>query len=195
MRGWMYLVAISLSACSTPVTLYHTLDSDNGIMQVPQTVAQHIHSLGVGPVRLPSLLDRQGLVIRQDAHTLTVSDTHLWGGQLEDELLNALSHQLQLRLPRTRVQTIPWELNQTPQYQITVHVKQFDGTPGGKAWLRGTWQLQTGRDGKIIATYPMELTRQTTTPGVTGLVNVQSELLADLAAQITQAVSQNSTRK
>ncbi|OQX12129.1 MAG: hypothetical protein BWK73_15720 [Thiothrix lacustris] len=180
--GWLLVL---LSACSSTPTQYHTLSTALGSPVVPVVTAS-INSVGVGPVTLPTLLDREGMVIRKDATTLEVSDTHLWGGQLEDEFLRTLTQQLQSRLPATRVQSVPWELSQTPQYQVVVKLDQFDGTPGGQAWLRGVWQLQAGADGKIISTAPVMLSRQTPEVGVTGLVKAQSNLLADLADQIAR---------
>ncbi len=184
MRRWLGgLIMVALSACANTPTQYHTLSMDTGSAALP-VVTSAINSVGVGPITLPTLLDREGMVIRKDATTLEVSDTHLWGGQLEDEFLRTLAQQLQTRLPVTRVQTVPWELSQTPQYQVVIKLDQFDGTPGGKAWLRGMWQLQAGSDGRIIGTAPLALSRQTPEAGVTGLVKAQSGLLVDLADQI-----------
>ncbi|MDQ5769635.1 PqiC family protein [Thiothrix subterranea] len=188
MKRWFVCgILVMLSACSNTPTQYHTLSTDMGSAAVPVVTAS-LKSVGVGPITLPTLLDREGMVIRKDATTLEVSDTHLWGGQLEDEFQRTLAQHLQSRLPATRVQTVPWELSQTPQYQVVVKLDQFDGTPGGKAWLRGVWQLQAGNDGKIFATEPLMLTRQTPEAGVTGLVKAQSGLLADLANQITRGL-------
>jgi len=184
MRRWLGgLIMVTLSACANTPTQYHTLSMDTGSAALP-VVTSAINSVGVGPITLPTLLDREGMVIRKDATTLEVSDTHLWGGQLEDEFLRTLTQQLQSRLPSTRVQSVPWELSQTPQYQVVIKLDQFDGTPGGKAWLRGMWQLQAGSDGRIIGTAPLALSRQTPEAGVTGLVKAQSGLLVDLADQI-----------
>ena len=189
MKQWLSLwMVVILSACSSTPTQYHTLSTPSGNAQAV-VMTKPIKSVGVGPITLPTLLDREGMVIRKDATTLEISDTHLWGGQLEDEFLRTLAQQLQSRLPATRVQTVPWELSQTPQYQVVVKLDQFDGTPGGQAWLRGVWQLQAGSDGKILDGEPVTLTRQTPETGVTGLVKAQSGLLADLANQIAQGLA------
>lgn len=188
MKQWLSLwmmVMLMLSACSNTPTQYHTLSTPNAKVHAI-TMTPSIKSVGVGPITLPTLLDRESMVIRKDATTLEISDKHLWGGQLEDEFQRALAQHLQNRLPTVRVQTVPWELSQTPQYQVVVKLNQFDGTPKQQAWLRGSWQLQAGSDGKIIAIYPINLSRQTTEAGVTGVVKAQSALLADLADQITQ---------
>jgi len=184
----VFLCLALLSGCSSTPTQYHTLSTDVGSVAAVLMI-KPINSVGVGPITLPTLLDREGMVIRKDATTLEISDTHLWGGQLEDEFQRTLAQHLQMRLPSTRVQTVPWELSQTPQYQVVVKLDQFDGTPGGKAWLRGVWQLQAGSDGKILAGEPVTLTRQTPETGVTGLVKAQSGLLADLANQIAQGLA------
>ena len=189
MKQWLSLwMVVILSACSSMPTQYHALSTPSGNVQAV-VMTKPIKSVGVGPITLPTLLDREGMVIRKDAITLEISDTHLWGGQLEDEFLRTLAQQLQSRLPATRVQTVPWDLNQTPQYQVVVKLDQFDGTPGGRAWLRGVWQLQAGDDGKILSSEPVALTRQTSEKGVAGLVRAQSGLLGDLAEQVLRGLA------
>lgn len=183
------LLAVWLAACSSTPTTYHSLAVNTAAVQASLAVSQRIASLGVGDVKLPTLLDREGMVLRQNATNLSVSDTHLWGGQLEDEFLAALTQQLQARLPQTRVQTIPWELSQTPQYQIALKIDQFDGVPNGNAVLRGTWQLQQAKDGKWLATYPIALQRAVTGKTVDAIVQAQSQLVADLAEQVVAALA------
>lgn len=183
------LFSVFLTACSSDPTLYHTLAAGSVSAPAAADVSQRIKSLGVGPVTLPTLLDREGMVIRKDATTVEVSDTHLWGGQLEDEFLSALSQQLQQRLPATRIQTIPWEVSQTPQYQVVVKLDQFDGIPDDKAVIRGLWQLQAGDDGKILSTEPVVLERKAAEVGVDGIVKAQSNLVADLANQIVRGLA------
>lgn len=188
-RLFSLVMVLSLAACSSSPTLYHTLASNTAGAEIAPEVSQRIHSLGVGPIDLPTLLDREGMVIRKDATTVEVSDTHLWGGQLEDEFLRALVQQLSLRLPATRVQAIPWDISQTPQYQVVVKLNQFDGAVGGKAVLRGLWQLQAATDGRIVFSEPIALERKVAGSDVSGIVDVQSSLINDLASQIVRGLA------
>lgn len=180
--------SLLLSACSSEPTVYHTLSA---APPVRPNVSSHIRSLGVGPIKLPDLLDREGMVIRRNATSAEVSDTHLWGGQLEDEFLAALTQHLQAGLPNTQVLEIPWEVSQTPKYQVVVRLDQFDGTPGQQATLRGLWQLQMGSDGRILYSRPVNLQRKPNSQGVNGLVEAQSLLVADLANQILRGLPGN----
>ncbi|MDD5392770.1 MAG: PqiC family protein [Thiothrix sp.] len=188
-RLFSLAMALSLAACSSSPTLYHTLASNTAGAEIATDVSQRIHSLGVGPIDLPTLLDREGMVLRKDATTVEVSDTHLWGGQLEDEFLRALVQQLSLRLPATRVQTIPWDISQTPQYQVVVKLNQFDGAVGGKAVLRGLWQLQAATDGRIVSSEPIALERKVGSSGIGSIVDAQSSLVNDLASQIVRGLA------
>ena len=180
---------LSLVACSNSNTSthYYSLQMPNvNTVATPHTVAYH--SLGVGPIKLPSLLDREGVVMRTNAHSLHISDKYLWGGQLEDEFLRALSRQLQARLPNTLIQMLPWEVQQSPQAQIAVQVDQFDGQLGQQAVLSGHWELQQPRDGKILGTQNFNLVITLADKKVDTLINAQAQLVSQLAAQIAASL-------
>jgi hypothetical protein len=180
---------LSLVACSSSNTSthYYSLQTPNvNSIVTPHTVVYH--SLGVGPIKLPSLLDREGVVMRTNAHSLHISDKYLWGGQLEDEFLRALSRQLQVRLPNTLIQMLPWEIQQSPQAQIVVQVDQFDGQLGQQAVLSGHWELQQPRDGKIKGTQNFNLVLPLKDKQVDTLINAQAQLVAQLATQIAASL-------
>lgn len=182
--GWLIVGVISLVACSTTPTLYHTLNNSTPNPATATHLSKHIASLGIGPLTLPTVLDRESIVVRKTPTRVEVSDSHLWGGQLEDEFLNALTQQLRARLPLTRVQTIPWELTQTPLYQISLKVQEFAGSPQGIANLNGTGQLQLAANGKILMTEPFQLQRKVMGKTIDDVVQAQSLLISDLADQL-----------
>lgn len=181
---------LCITACSTTPTVYHTLTVNNANAPKAEALSHHIPSLGIGPVNLPTLLDREGLVIRKTPTSVAVSDTHLWGGQLEDELLDALTQQLRSRLPFTQVQTIPWELTQAPRYQLVLSVETFDGAPQGVARLQGTWQWQLAATGKMLSTEVVQLQRPVTGNTIDDVVVAQSLLVGDLVKQIITSLQQ-----
>lgn len=173
-----------LTACSgSAKTTYHTLAPSTIPVQSVQ-LSRPVPSLGVGPVKVPSLLDRQGVVLRKDEYSVEVSELHEWGGELEDEFTSTLAQHLQMRLPDSQVRTVPWELEQTPLYQVTVTVAQFDGMPAGKARLRGRWQLQLAKTGKGVGAALFNLERQVKDDSVEAIVRAQSHLLSELADHI-----------
>lgn len=185
-------LSLSLVACSgSAPTRFHTLGTvDESV--IPQLeLAKRLSSLGVGPLKLPSLLDRQGLVLRRSDVSLDVSEQHQWGGLLKDEFLSALTQRLKARLPGARVLTVPWELEQTPRYQISVNISRFDGAPEGQAVLAGTWRLEQGEDGKILQTQDFRLSEAVSSETMSSMVQAQSRLLSQLADAMVKQLAQS----
>lgn len=180
------LTACSLASGSNAKVTYHTLSTSMTLGSVAEATSARVKSIGVGPLKLPSLLDRKGYVVREDENTIQVRELHEWGGELQDEFLTTLTQQLQNRLPRTRVQRIPWEITQTPQYQVSLVVTQFDGQAEKEALLLGTWQLQYANDGRIIATHPFQLRAAVKGKTINDIVKVQTNLVERLAQSIVE---------
>lgn len=191
MRNYLILLILTalLAACSVvggsnAKVTYHTLSTSMTLGSIASDKSARIPSVGIGPLKLPSLLDRKGYVVREDANTVQVRELHEWGGELQDEFLTTLTQQVQNRLPRTRVQRIPWEITQTPRYQVSLVVTQFDGQAAKEAVLIGTWQLQYANDGRIISTHPFELKAAVKGQTMSDIVKVQTTLVERLAQAI-----------
>lgn len=175
-----------LSACSSVAPQYFTL----GTPELSSLANPHkpIASIGVARIRLPSLLDRQGMVLRKDNFSVEVSEQYQWAGVLREEFNESLVSGLQAALPSTRVQVAPWQLEQTPQYYLTVSVLEFDGAPQAQAKLRGSWQLLQGQSGQLIKSGTMNFTKPVTGKAVKDVVQVQNELIGDLIRQVLAAL-------
>ena len=174
------LMALGLAACAggSPKTSYYTLSVAESAK--PAANMAHIKSVGLSRVQIPDLLKRSQMVLRKDSYQVDVSETYQWGGDLRDELTNALVRQLQVRLPATRIQTAPWELEQTPQYEFSLQVSQFDGAPKDKAYLKGRWQLLRGQSDQLVEAGTVDLVRKVEGDTVNAVVQAQSALLGQL---------------
>lgn len=174
------LMALGLAACAggSPKTSYYTLSVAESAKPAANTA--HIKSVGLSRVQIPDLLKRSQMVLRKDSYQVDVSETYQWGGDLRDELTNALVRQLQVRLPATRIQTAPWELEQTPQYEFSLQVSQFDGAPKDKAYLKGRWQLLRGQSDQLVEAGTVDLVRKVEGDTVNAVVQAQSALLGQL---------------
>ena len=89
-----------LNACSSVAPQYFTL----GTPELSSLASQPkpITSLGVARIRLPSLLDRQGMVLRKDNFSVEVSEQYQWAGVLREEFNESLVSGLQSALPSSR---------------------------------------------------------------------------------------------
>ncbi|HMT93471.1 membrane integrity-associated transporter subunit PqiC [uncultured Thiothrix sp.] len=181
-RALILLSCLVLSACSSVKPQYYTL----GTPSLSSVENQHkpVNSIGVARIRLPSLLDRQGMVVRKDNFRVEVSEQAQWAGVLRDEVNESLVSGLQAALPNTRVQVAPWELEQTPQYYLMVNILEFDGAPQAEAKLRGSWQLLQGSSNRLLKAGSMSFKRSVVGKELQDVVQVQNELIGDLIRQV-----------
>ncbi|SKA80754.1 Uncharacterized lipoprotein YmbA [Thiothrix eikelboomii] len=175
-----------LTACSSVKPQYYTLGTPelSSIASRPSS----IKSLGVARIRLPSLLDRKGMVLRQDKFSVEVSEQYQWAGVLREEFNESLVSGLQAGLPQTRLQVAPWTLEQTPDYYLVVTVLAFEGAPQAQAGLRGSWQLLQGSSNRLIKAGTMNFTRPVQGKDVKDVVQAQNELMGDLVRQVIAAL-------
>lgn len=177
---------IALSACSSVKPQYFTLGTPE--ITALESKQPAIESIGIARIRLPSLLDRQGMVLRKDNFSVEVSEQYQWAGVLRDEFNESLVSGLQAALPNTRVQVAPWALEQTPQYYLAVTVLEFDGAPQGQAKLRGSWQVLNGRSNSLVKAGTMSFKRSVTGSEIKDVVAVQNQLIGDLIQQVLAAL-------
>lgn len=177
---------LSMTACSSVKPQYYTL----GTPELSSSASRQssINSLGLARIRLPSLLDRKGMVLRQDKFSVEVSEQYQWAGALREEFSESLVSGLQAALPHTRLQVAPWSLEQTPNYYLVVTVLEFDGAPQAQAGLRGSWQLLQGSSNRLLKADTMDFKRAVKGKEVRDVVQIQNELMGDLVRQIIAAL-------
>ena len=108
--------------------------------------------IGVGPVILPSYLDRSHIVIRTGTDRVELSMFHRWAEPLADGIARTLAEEIGARVPTDRIITFPWPgvVARVIQYQVAVAVLRFDGRQGGEVTLDARWRI-LGRDGDELA--------------------------------------------
>lgn len=182
------LCAATLVACTSPKMTFHTLGVDTRRALTASKEYSRFKSVGVGPITLPALLEQPDLVVRKDNYTVELSETHAWGGKLDEELLSALTRYLRHRLANAQVISVPWETAQKPQIQLAISLDRFDGAPKGEAVLRGTWVLQDPTDGRAISVHQVLLKEKVKDDNIRALVEAQSKLVVRLGEQVLKAL-------
>ncbi len=150
------LVIIGLSALliscfgTSPQPRFYTLtpQNDTGISAMEGTGV----IVRVGPVSLPSYLDRRQIVSRNGRNEIMVAEFDRWGGSLDDEISRLLVLNLSNRLASQGISVVPWRsvsLVEAPTvYRIPVSLDRFDGTPGEKVVLNASWGVILKKDRK-----------------------------------------------
>jgi len=133
--------AALLAACGgSAKTHYYTLQPLAAAARPP--AARNIEHIAITAFKLPELVDRPQLVLRQGETQVQIDDNHLWGQSLRNEILDNLASQLAQETGALRV-TLPNQSGKDQaQYKIDLEITRFDSIPGTAAVIEAHWTIQ-----------------------------------------------------
>jgi uncharacterized lipoprotein YmbA len=139
--------ALGLAAgCSTPPpSRFYTLAATATATAAPPPSTLVI---AVGPVTVPSIVDRPEFVVSTGPNEVRLDDFNRWAAPVQDGLSRAISENLVAILGTPRVVRFPHTLAEEPDYRVAVEVRTFDSTPGTSATLDAVWTVRRMKDGK-----------------------------------------------
>lgn len=144
--------------------------------------------LGVGPVSIPTYMERPQMVTRVNHNEVSLSEFNRWAEPVTASLPTVLEDNLTVLL--SGVEVTDFNLHQHLQltHQLVVDIDEFIGTPGDSALLRAKWMLVD-----LVNTNnpPVSAARVYRTkveaPGYDGLAASMSALLRELSEDIVKS--------
>ena len=186
LAGAMLAMSIGmLGACSTPVQeRYFVLSPDdvsgpsgNGTTAV----------MGIGPITIPSHLDRSQIVTRSSDNRLVINQFDRWAEPLDENIQRVLIENLDRRLHPQRIETFPWNSRDGVVWQIVVDIGGFERQPDGSVQISARWKIVNFDSGETVVSERFSdsmMPRDTTTEGT---VAAMSDLLARLSDSIARS--------
>ena len=186
LAGAMLAMSIGmLGACSTPVQeRYFVLSPDdvsgpsgNGMTAV----------MGIGPITIPSHLDRSQIVTRSSDNRLVINQFDRWAEPLDENIQRVLIENLDRRLHPQRIETFPWNSRDGVVWQIVVDIGGFERQPDGSVQISARWKIVNFDSGETVVSERFSdsmMPRDTTTEGT---VAAMSDLLARLSDSIARS--------
>jgi uncharacterized lipoprotein YmbA len=135
--------AALVAGCSSPPAHFYTLSAN----ATPTTSTSTLF-IAVGPVTVPSVVDRPEIVVSAGPNELRVDEFNRWAGPLQDNLSRAIAENLVAILGTPRVILFPQALATDPEYRVAVEVRSFESAPGNAASIDAVWTIRRARDGK-----------------------------------------------
>jgi uncharacterized lipoprotein YmbA len=143
--------------------------------------------LGLGPITMPSYLDRPELVTRTGSNQLQVSPTDRWGEPLELGFARALRFQLGKQLGADSIVLFPWDRAKTPPLTVAIDVSRFERRADGTVELRARWTLRESASGRILSAHDEEIHEPAGDGSANQAVYSLSRSLAILGVRIARA--------
>lgn len=133
--------AAFLTGCgSSAKTYYYTLQPLGQTTSAAKPTTPVV-SIAITSLKLPELVDRPQLVLRQGETQVLIDDNHLWGQALKSEILDSLAHHLAQERGALQV-ILPGQSGAAEaQYKITVDILRFDSILGAEAILEARWRI------------------------------------------------------
>ncbi len=135
--------ALAAGCGSSPPARFYTLSAN----ATPATSNSTLF-IAVGPVTVPSVVDRPEFVVSTGPNELRVDEFNRWAGPLQDNLSRAIAENLVAILGTPRVILFPQALATDPEYRVAVEVRSFESTLGNAASIDAVWTIRRARDGK-----------------------------------------------
>jgi uncharacterized lipoprotein YmbA len=151
------------------------------------TAGTNALALGIGPIKFPGYLDRQGIVTRVSQNRFAVAENDRWAEPLEENFSRVLSQNLSILLQTDRIVAYPWERSQQLTYQVQVEVLRFEPNAEQVVELWARWSI-TDNTKKIVTVKESYLTRPAKDKSTEASVASMSEVVSDLSKEIADAV-------
>jgi uncharacterized lipoprotein YmbA len=146
-------------------------------------------AIGLGPVTFPEYLNRPQVVVRSSRNQLQIAEFARWAEPLGENFSRVLVENLSALLSTDRIVPYPRKKSMPMNYQVTVDVIRFDGTPGGNASLVARWTVLGDDRTKVLWEKKSSLSEPTGGQGYEALVSAESRLVAALSREIAAAIN------
>ena len=144
-------------------------------------------SVAIGPVSLPSYIDRAEVVFASGPNEFQIPSDALWIGSLQENISRTVAADLGRMLGSRNVRSsLDGALKS--RYRVALEVKQFHGISGQAAILDLSWKIQDGGSGQTISRQSGTFREPIVGDGYAALVKAESRLLEQCAQAIATSL-------
>lgn len=184
-----YLIAgLLLCACAaTPETHFYVLSA---LSRPPETSSSEAPKrlIGVGPVSVPSLLERKQIVTRSGGNRIEASELHQWAAPLQASITETLTQNLSALLPNDIIKAYPWSAYGEVDHHIIIDIVRFDVSSERTAELMANWSIMNDKTHTLSNHGQAKISRPQTGPEYADAVKALSETLQEFSKQLAASL-------
>jgi uncharacterized lipoprotein YmbA len=178
-----------LAACArTPAARYYVLAGPDSAVSAAERTGPLI---GLGPVSLPSYLDRPQIVTRAGDNRLELAPRQRWAEPFAESFRRALFEQVAAARPDVRLLNYPWKSSLPLAARVTLDVQRFDRGSDGAVVLLARWSVASDKDGAAPAQRASRIAVPVSAKAddYDALVAAHAQAVAQLAKEIAAALA------
>jgi len=186
------VLAAALSGCvgqSPPATHYLLKAIETPRENDHQAAAESMPlKIQVGPVLLPTYLDRPQMVFLSDENRVTIDHFNRWAEPLSDSFARVIVENLSVLLKTDYVDRHTFQKKASADYRISIDVKRFDATPGREAVLIASWAIYSVKDRSQVLDKRYSARKPMTTNSASEMVAALNEMINDFSREMAAAI-------
>ncbi|GAB6140045.1 hypothetical protein JCM14076_07740 [Methylosoma difficile] len=139
MNRFVILAAALLVACAeTPSPTFYVLEAGH---VAPMTAQGNVkpRTIGIGPVTIPSLVERKQIVTRNGSNNVQIAEFQHWAAPLKDNIVSVLQQNIAGQLPNDVIRTYPWSAFGNVDQHIVIDITRFDASLGQSITVEANW--------------------------------------------------------
>ena len=175
--------ALLLAGCGGAKDQYYRLSTSG-----PATTKATGLAVAVGPLVLPTYVDRAELVFQSGPNQFEIPAKARWAGALQDNFAQVLAADIGRHLNSGNVVANPAPGDTRFRYRVSVAVRQFHAVSGQGAILEAAWRVENAETRQVLrngnASYHAPISGDGYAPGVAA----ESDLVEQLAASISRSL-------
>ncbi|MRR57282.1 MAG: membrane integrity-associated transporter subunit PqiC [Deltaproteobacteria bacterium] len=154
----------------------------------------------VGPVSIPSYIDRRQIVTRNGRNQIEIAEYERWGGPIDDEILRLLVNNLSGSTATKGISVVPWRsvtmADAATIYRIPVSIDRFDGVPGESVLLSAFWAVVSIKDKQenVLVARQSMIREAVDGKGYDALVAAMGRAVERLGNEIADSVTAHKSR-
>lgn len=186
----MLCLSVLLTACASTPTRFYTLESLNRPTAATTTASAKKLLIGIGPLTLPALLDRKGIVTRAENNSVQIAEFDQWAAPLKDNVIAVISKNVAILQPDAIVRSYPWGVYGNVDYRVIIDMTRFDTQLGKSADLEASWAIMEEKNHTIIGNGQTKLQQPLTDASYNSAAQALSKLLSEFSQQLSRALVQ-----
>jgi uncharacterized protein len=177
-----FIAAVAVGCSTSAPSRFYTLDA----AAAPDGAAPVGGAIMVGPVSVPSSVDRPQFVLQAGPNRVDIDEFHRWAAPLSDSIAQAVAADLVKLLGTPKVSAAPLA-NFDPDYRVTIDVQRFESVAGQSAFVDAVWTVHrtVGGETQSGTTTAREAVQG---EGFDALAAAHSRAIAKLSVDIAAAI-------